>query len=97
MCSVLKGDMPINIFWLFNNQSLTPSDELSISQSGKRTITLAIESVKGHHAGMYSCVGRNDAGQDVHSAELLVNGWLWSNSKDCMVFIYLFSLLQLYA
>ncbi|KAF6210674.1 hypothetical protein GE061_013781 [Apolygus lucorum] len=73
MCSALKGDLPITISWLFNNQSLMPNDEISVSLSGKRTSTLAIESVKGHHAGIYSCIARNEAGYDIHSADLLVN------------------------
>lgn len=73
-CSIMKGDLPIKITWLFNNRTLTPDDEISISQTGKRSSSLAIEPIKGYHAGIYSCVGQNDAGHDIHSAELLVNG-----------------------
>lgn len=73
-CSVIKGDLPITIAWLFNNESLAASEEISISQSGKRTSNLAIDSVKGHHAGTYSCIGQNAAGYDVHSSNLIVNG-----------------------
>ncbi|CAA9996842.1 unnamed protein product, partial [Nesidiocoris tenuis] len=74
VCSVIKGDLPITIGWLFNNKTVSASDEISISQTGKRTSNLAIDSVKGHHAGTYSCIGRNDAGYDIHSSELIVNG-----------------------
>lgn len=73
-CSVMKGDFPLSITWTFNNKTLKSGGDLSISQTGKRTSTLAIESVKGHHAGTYSCIGRNEAGYDVHSSDLIVNG-----------------------
>lgn len=75
-CTIMKGDFPITIDWLFNNRTVMEDEEISISQSGKRMSVLAIESVKGHHAGLYSCIGRNDAGYDIHSSNLLVNGLL---------------------
>lgn len=74
-CSVLKGDLPITISWKLNGQPLTSNDEVTITPTGKRMSVLVIESVKGHHAGTYSCVGRSEAGEDVHSSDLLVNGW----------------------
>lgn len=87
MCTVIQGDLPINISWEFNHQPLTSNNEVIISYSGKRMSTLTIESVSGHHVGNYSCVGRNQAGFDVHSAALLVNGLLcfFLNISLCMV------------
>lgn len=69
---------------MFNHQTLVANEDVSITQSSKRTSTLAIESVKGHHAGIYSCIGKNDAGYDIHSAELLVNGVFNSWEGACI-------------
>lgn len=73
-CSIIMGDFPIDINWLFNNQTLLVSEDVSVTQTGKRMSVLAIESVQGEHAGTYSCVGRNAAGFDIHSSVLVVNG-----------------------
>lgn len=77
-CSVVKGDFPLNISWMFNNNSIS-NGQIAITQVGRQMSVLAIESVKGHHAGIYSCVGQNQAGFDTHSANLLVNGLLSSD------------------
>ena len=76
VCSVTQGDFPINITWSFNDKPLITSETVSITKTGKRMSTLAIESVNGEHVGMYSCIGANFAGSDSHSSELLVNGSL---------------------
>lgn len=73
-CSVIKGDFPVNISWIFNNRSLVSSGEVSITQVGRQMSVLAIEMVKGHHAGTYSCLGQNVAGYDIHASTLVVNG-----------------------
>lgn len=83
-CSVTQGDIPLNISWLFNNKILNSSNEITITKAGKRTSTLLIESVSGRHAGIFSCIGENDAGKDIHSSELLVNG-LFSPDHICMI------------
>lgn len=73
-CAISEGDVPINIFWTFKNQPITPDMDVSISRLGKRTSVLTIDSVSGHHAGLYTCHGQNDAGSTEYSAELKVIG-----------------------
>lgn len=74
-CAISDGDLPLNIFWTFNNQPITPdSMDVSISKLGKRTSVLTIDSVTGHHAGSYACHGKNDAGSTSYSTELKVIG-----------------------
>lgn len=74
MCSVLQGDLPIRITWELNKQPLFSNNEIVIVQTSKRTSALSIESVSEKHVGNYSCIGMNEAGYDVHTASLLVNG-----------------------
>jgi hypothetical protein len=74
-CSVTKGDSPLEIIWLFNNDNLDSTNyEIIISETGKRTKQLTIDSVGASHAGEYTCVASNIAGSTSRSAILAVNG-----------------------
>ncbi|XP_050305177.1 cell adhesion molecule Dscam2 isoform X2 [Anthonomus grandis grandis] len=73
-CSVIKGDLPINITWQLNNKPIN-SGEYGIvtSRVSKKVSTLTIDNVEAHHGGNYECVAENAAGKASYSAELLVN------------------------
>lgn len=71
-CSVIKGDLPVEIAWLHDNKSV--SDDVNVVKISKKVSTLTIESVQAHHSGTYTCLVRNSAGSAAHSAELQVNG-----------------------
>lgn len=73
-CTILGGDLPMTITWLLNNQSIEQLNDVSLSKIGKRIHVLSIESVAGHHAGLYSCRAKNTAGLSEHSALLSVIG-----------------------
>ena len=76
-CSVISGDMPIMIEWLFNNASISKasfSDSVNIADFGKRTKALAIDGVDERYAGNYTCRATNRASSTYHTAELIVNG-----------------------
>lgn len=73
-CIVSSGDLPLVITWTFNGSPLQNSDLVSVSKSGQRISTLAIESVSERLAGNYTCVAENQAGQDTHTSLLKVNG-----------------------
>ena len=73
-CTIIKGDLPVNLTWLFNDEPIGPGrSDISIVAS-QRVSFLSIDSVAAEHAGKYSCVARNAAGSDSHSANLSVNG-----------------------
>ncbi|XP_040165857.1 Down syndrome cell adhesion molecule-like protein Dscam2 isoform X8 [Anopheles arabiensis] len=75
-CSVISGDMPIMIEWLFNNASISKasfSDSVNIADFGKRTKALAIDGVDERYAGNYTCRATNRASSTYHTAELIVN------------------------
>ncbi|XP_072155021.1 cell adhesion molecule Dscam1 isoform X2 [Bemisia tabaci] len=72
-CSATSGDLPINITWWFNGLPVSLLSDISVSVVSKRLSVLEIESIKAFHVGNYTCVGKNDAGNMSHTAELLVN------------------------
>lgn len=74
-CMVSKGDLPLNIHWTLNNITLNSGDyDISISRLNQRTSVLNIDSLRGEHRGVYSCIANNKAGFIEYNAELNVNG-----------------------
>lgn len=74
-CAVTKGDSPLEIKWLFQNEPVEASrPDIVVSESGKRAKQLTIESVGAKHAGEYTCIAENNAGSRLRSAVLSVNG-----------------------
>ena len=74
-CIVAKGDFPLDIVWMFNNEVIDPTKhDIIVSETGKRTKQLTIDSVGARHAGEYTCVASNIAGSTTRSAVLAVNG-----------------------
>ncbi|XP_035788160.1 Down syndrome cell adhesion molecule-like protein Dscam2 isoform X18 [Anopheles albimanus] len=71
-CVVSKGDTPIMIEWLLNGNRVTTDDGIVIMKSGQKISMLSIESVQSRHAGNYTCVARNKAGDSQHTSELKV-------------------------
>lgn len=84
-CLVSEGDLPFNFTWRFNNEKLERFPEMSTTLVGKRMSILLIDSVSHAHAGNYTCVALNDAGEFAFSAELLVNGYSF------MIFLLVFA------
>lgn len=73
-CMVLKGDLPIKIFWMHNNASIKELPDVNIIKTSARISTLNIESVNANHRGTFQCVASNSAGRSDYAAELNVNG-----------------------
>lgn len=76
-CTISDGDLPLTLFWTFNNQPITPDMDVSILKLGKRTSVLNIDSVTAAHAGYYECWSKNAAGSASYSTELKVIGVLF--------------------
>lgn len=74
MCSILSGDLPIDIDWLFNDYPINSYSGITIAKMGKKASALAIEKVEGRHAGNYTCRAKNQADIVTHSSFLVVNG-----------------------
>lgn len=74
-CAVSKGDLPLEITWMFNAQQIDgKTTEYNIVESGKRMKQLTIESVGAKHVGEYTCVTSNNAGSTSRTTQLSVNG-----------------------
>ncbi|XP_020284785.1 Down syndrome cell adhesion molecule-like protein Dscam2 isoform X14 [Pseudomyrmex gracilis] len=75
ICSILKGDLPIEIQWSLNGEQITrlTHPDVIVTSTGKKTSVLTIESVTARHAGEYSCVASNLVGSVSRSAILSVN------------------------
>ena len=75
ICTVARGDQPLEFSWYFNGEKLLSDDRegLSISTTKRRSV-LEIEAVNANHAGEYTCSVSNEAGATSHSSILHVNG-----------------------
>lgn len=74
-CAVTHGDFPLNITWFLNDEPIfNQQNDIMIQYNGKRSSSLTIDSVTGSHAGNYTCIGSNRAGQSISSTTLSVKG-----------------------
>lgn len=74
-CLVPKGDLPVNIYWNFNNKTINSGDhDISIARLNPRTSLLSIASLEGVHRGTFTCIANNKAGFTATSSVLHVNG-----------------------
>lgn len=85
-CLVLKGDLPIEIFWTLNEKPIEEIHGVSVTNM-KRSSQISIESVYSEHAGEYTCSANNTAGFSSYSAVLNVNGIFFFNLE--FFFIYM--------
>lgn len=74
MCTVHKGDFPIEMTWTLNGRKLEQVEGVSVLRTNKRISQLSIDSVDAAYAGEYTCRASNEAGIAEHSAYLRVNG-----------------------
>ncbi|XP_071567222.1 Down syndrome cell adhesion molecule 1 isoform X13 [Temnothorax nylanderi] len=74
-CSILKGDMPMDISWSFDGVPIDTSKDtgITITRISKHLSTLSIDGVSARHAGEYACSASNLAGSVSRSTTLTVN------------------------
>lgn len=73
-CTISKGDLPVDINWLFNGYNLNDYLVATTSKIGKKVSVLTIDSVNGHNAGNYTCIAKNAARETEYTSTLIVNG-----------------------
>lgn len=80
MCTVTKGDTPIDVWWIFsdvngkNKRNITTKDGVLVTRAGLKISAISIDSANARHCGNYTCFAKNRAGITSYSAQLLVNG-----------------------
>lgn len=74
ICSIHKGDFPIDISWTLNDQKISHESGINIMKTNKKVSQLSIDFVKAEHAGKYTCLARNKAGETEFSSYLRING-----------------------
>lgn len=74
ICNAHKGDLPIKLSWLLNNNSINGIPGITTMRNGRKVITLTIDPVQSIHYGEYACLAENAAGKASYSAMLHVNG-----------------------
>ncbi|KAK9680795.1 hypothetical protein QE152_g38810 [Popillia japonica] len=72
-CSVYKGDLPLHITWLLNNKPALDYQGITVNLVNKKLSTLTIDSVDAIHAGQYTCLAKNSAGESSFTKNLTVN------------------------
>ncbi|XP_043478443.1 Down syndrome cell adhesion molecule-like protein Dscam2 isoform X34 [Leptopilina heterotoma] len=72
-CAVIKGDLPLEVSWMFNDHIIGSDQSDIIIDNGNRRKQLTIESVSARHAGEYTCVASNIAGSVSRTAILDIN------------------------
>lgn len=73
-CAVSKGNLPINITWQFQDKPIQITNGIAITRTNRKISTLNIDSVSAEHAGTYTCIAKNSAGEMRHSTKLFVIG-----------------------
>lgn len=73
-CSISKGDLPVEIDWLYNNKTIREAEGVSATKVGKKVSTLTIDNVQDFNIGEYTCTATNGAGTTRYSTYLHVNG-----------------------
>lgn len=86
-CAVSKGDLPLNITWTLNGQTISKNNKMGIvlTNINRKTSIMNIDSVSGIHRGIYHCVATNPAGTANHSAVLEVNGTIQTDIRSACV------------
>lgn len=77
-CLISKGDLPLNIQWLFDNHHIHSHLGIITTKMGDRSSFLAVPEVREINTGNYTCLAKNDAGQSNFTTQLFVNGLFYT-------------------
>lgn len=74
-CMIVKGDLPLRIFWTMNNKPIVSGENgITVNKFTAKSSVLNIASVEREHRGEIKCIAENMAGSDTYASELIVNG-----------------------
>jgi hypothetical protein len=80
MCTVNKGDLPLEITWIQTDESgqdkkLVTNDGIVITRTNQRISMLSIDQVKQRHSGNFTCQVSNRGESTQFSTSLQINGF----------------------
>ena len=76
LCSVVDGDLPMNLFWFRDEVRLNAglSEGILVTELGSFESVLRIDNLRPEHNANFTCVAENLAGRAQHSQVLRVKG-----------------------
>ncbi|CAN7998424.1 unnamed protein product [Ixodes hexagonus] len=92
MCTVISGDLPINITWSKDDQPITSTNPgtagILVNTVSDYSSTLLFKSLRLDYRGNYTCVAANEAGTVSHSAVMVIHvppQWIIEPSETSVV------------
>lgn len=75
-CHVSKGDKPLELNWLFNNDELSSELSVTTTKLGSSSSVLTFGTISAAHTGKYTCIATNQIGSNNYSTYINVDGIL---------------------
>lgn len=73
-CTVEKGSKPLRFQWKFNGKNIQESDKTVVIATYDDFSVLNVDPVSSKHSGNYTCVVKNQEGEDSYTVPLIVQG-----------------------
>jgi len=80
-CHVSKGDKPLELNWLFNDDELSSELSVTTTKLGSSSSVLTIGTVSAAHTGKYTCIASNRIGSYNYSTNINVDGTHFNFNK----------------
>lgn len=74
LCTVVKGDLPLQISWFKDTNSIPADLGIVIQQADDFSSSLTFRSVTYKHRGNYTCIATNSVATVNYTTDLLVYG-----------------------
>lgn len=81
-CHVSKGDKPLELNWLFNDEELSSELSVTTTKLGSSSSVLTISTVSAAHTGKYTCIASNRIGSYDYSTYINVDGTHFNFNKS---------------
>lgn len=85
-CHVSKGDKPLELNWLFNDDELSSELGVTTTKLGSSSSVLTIGILSAAHTGKYTCIASNRIGSYNYSTYINVDGIVLFEVLFCLKF-----------
>ncbi|XP_076307944.1 cell adhesion molecule Dscam1-like isoform X1 [Tachypleus tridentatus] len=73
ICTVISGDSPVQFTWLKDGHMIEDYLNIQVLSVAEFSSTLIFKSLRPEHHGNYTCIARNSAGSDSHTATMVIH------------------------